>query len=113
VMELLGERSWWIPAWLDRVLPRISIEGQGFFDDPAALVPAAEPEAEPIPALQTNAVTDQRSGAPAGSVTAPDQGVTMSVIVMLRIKAEAKRLQEVIDSDETRWQAINSRAKEL
>src|SRR5205823_6745863 len=41
------------------------------------------------------------------------QGVTMSVIVMLRIKAEAKRLQEVIDSDETRWQAINSRAKEL
>jgi putative drug exporter of the RND superfamily len=26
-MELLGEANWWIPKWLDRILPRISIEG--------------------------------------------------------------------------------------
>jgi RND superfamily putative drug exporter len=26
-MELLGDRNWWIPAWLDRLLPNISVEG--------------------------------------------------------------------------------------
>ena len=23
LMTLLGDRAWWIPAWLDRILPRI------------------------------------------------------------------------------------------
>jgi RND superfamily putative drug exporter len=27
VLELVGERTWWIPAWLDRILPRVNIEG--------------------------------------------------------------------------------------
>ena len=27
-MELLGERNWWIPRWLDKVLPRIHVEGK-------------------------------------------------------------------------------------
>ncbi len=27
VLHLIGERTWWIPAWLDRVLPRLNIEG--------------------------------------------------------------------------------------
>ena len=26
-MELLGDKNWWIPAWLDRLLPRIDVEG--------------------------------------------------------------------------------------
>ena len=26
-MELLGDRNWWIPKWLDKVLPRIDVEG--------------------------------------------------------------------------------------
>jgi RND superfamily putative drug exporter len=26
-MELLGDRNWWLPRWLDRVLPRINVEG--------------------------------------------------------------------------------------
>jgi putative drug exporter of the RND superfamily len=25
-MELLGDRNWWIPHWLDRILPRVHIE---------------------------------------------------------------------------------------
>jgi RND superfamily putative drug exporter len=24
-MTLLGHRNWWLPAWLDRVLPRVSL----------------------------------------------------------------------------------------
>ncbi len=26
IMQLLGARAWWLPAWLDRLLPRISVE---------------------------------------------------------------------------------------
>jgi len=26
-MELLGDRNWWIPKWLDRILPHISVDG--------------------------------------------------------------------------------------
>ncbi|MEI2698987.1 MAG: MMPL family transporter [Microthrixaceae bacterium] len=26
-MELLGVRNWWLPRWLDRVLPHINVEG--------------------------------------------------------------------------------------
>jgi RND superfamily putative drug exporter len=26
-MELLGDRNWWLPRWLDRILPTINIEG--------------------------------------------------------------------------------------
>ncbi|HEX8742855.1 MAG TPA: MMPL family transporter [Thermoleophilaceae bacterium] len=29
VMRLLGHRSWWLPAWLDRLLPRLDVEGAG------------------------------------------------------------------------------------
>ena len=25
-MELLGDRNWWLPKWLDRILPRIHVE---------------------------------------------------------------------------------------
>jgi putative drug exporter of the RND superfamily len=27
-MELLGDRNWWLPAWLDRLLPHVDIEGE-------------------------------------------------------------------------------------
>ena len=27
LMTLLGDRAWWIPAWLDRILPDVSLEG--------------------------------------------------------------------------------------
>lgn len=28
LMYLLGERAWWLPAWLDRILPNVDIEGE-------------------------------------------------------------------------------------
>ncbi len=27
-MELLGDRSWWLPRWLDRLLPDLDVEGR-------------------------------------------------------------------------------------
>ena len=26
VMQLLGSRNWWIPDWLERILPRLEVE---------------------------------------------------------------------------------------
>ena len=38
-MELLGNRNWWIPKWLNRVLPRIDVEGHSHtWDDDTSLV---------------------------------------------------------------------------
>ncbi len=56
VMVLLGKKAWWLPAWLDRLLPKISIEGEGWFarrDEEARKAPPPpdpEPEPEPEPA---------------------------------------------------------------
>jgi RND superfamily putative drug exporter len=41
-MELLGDRNWWIPRWLDRILPNIEVEGKHHI----APVPASELEDE-------------------------------------------------------------------
>jgi RND superfamily putative drug exporter len=27
VVMLLGDRAWWLPGWLDRLLPDVSLEG--------------------------------------------------------------------------------------
>ncbi|WP_149204123.1 MMPL family transporter [Actinotalea subterranea] len=32
VMALLGRHAWWLPRWLDRILPRIDIEGEALAD---------------------------------------------------------------------------------
>lgn len=29
VLALLGDRAWWLPAWLDRLLPTMDVEGEG------------------------------------------------------------------------------------
>ena len=46
VMTLLGRASWWMPSWLDRLLPRISIEGEDYF----AKRPAPGAAKQPAPA---------------------------------------------------------------
>jgi RND superfamily putative drug exporter len=48
-MELLGDRNWWLPRWLDRLLPNIDVEGHhhdpdGDDDDPDASSGTREPE---------------------------------------------------------------------
>jgi putative drug exporter of the RND superfamily len=47
-MELLGDRNWWLPGWLDRLLPRLDVEGGPAAAEPR---PAEEPTEEPEPQL--------------------------------------------------------------
>jgi RND superfamily putative drug exporter len=35
-MELLGDRNWWLPRWLDRLLPRVDVDGEAATPVPAA-----------------------------------------------------------------------------
>jgi RND superfamily putative drug exporter len=43
LLTLLGERSWYMPRWLDRVLPRLTIESPHDEDDPRATAPPERP----------------------------------------------------------------------
>jgi RND superfamily putative drug exporter len=46
-MELLGDKNWWLPKWLDRLLPRIDVEGHPDDVDEFALVDE-ETQLEPV-----------------------------------------------------------------
>jgi RND superfamily putative drug exporter len=48
-MELLGNANWWLPRWLDRLVPRISVEAPPEFEPrPAApATPSPTPAARP------------------------------------------------------------------
>ena len=39
VMALLGDRMWWLPRWLDRLLPHVDIEGQALGSPDPAMPP--------------------------------------------------------------------------
>ena len=51
LLFLLGEKAWWIPAWLDKILPNVDVEGESLERDS---IPgrsrAGEGEREPEPA---------------------------------------------------------------
>jgi RND superfamily putative drug exporter len=45
LMALLGKHAWWLPRWLDRILPRVDIEGAALERKPA---PVVEHVVEPV-----------------------------------------------------------------
>ncbi|WP_149179645.1 MMPL family transporter [Streptomyces sp. TRM49041] len=44
VLALLGHKAWWLPRWLDRVLPNVDVEGEGLRKELADDDPEAERE---------------------------------------------------------------------
>jgi RND superfamily putative drug exporter len=46
-MELLGDRNWWLPRWLDRLLPNLDVEGHA--EPELDLTTDDEAEREPVP----------------------------------------------------------------
>ena len=63
VLHLVGPRTWWIPDWLDRILPRVNIEG--------SMLPADEAEAALRPDAPTPEATPRT---PAGVATEGAEG---------------------------------------
>ncbi|HUQ63542.1 MAG TPA: MMPL family transporter [Acidimicrobiales bacterium] len=51
-MELLGDRNWWLPRWLDRVLPNVEVEGHAV---PSGGEESREDEPQPVGRTKANA----------------------------------------------------------
>jgi RND superfamily putative drug exporter len=45
-MLLAGRWNWWLPAWLDRALPHLNVEGSG--DDEGEAAPRLTPQDTPV-----------------------------------------------------------------
>jgi RND superfamily putative drug exporter len=47
VLALLGKRAWWLPRWLDRLVPRVDVEGEALTQQVSAPreLPADDPRA--------------------------------------------------------------------
>jgi hypothetical protein len=68
-MRLLGDANWWFPAWLDRLLPNLDIEGTAGLPEPELrpdFVPVGMPT---LDELSRAAAVDQRSST--GTSAAP------------------------------------------
>ena len=57
LMHLFGRANWWLPGWLDRILPHVSIEGA-----PQGSTAAPKP---PVPLVQTAMVAPKLATTPA------------------------------------------------
>ncbi len=58
-MALVGDPNWWLPRWLDRLLPRLDIEGGA--DTSPTPVDAAPPAADDAPAAARATATGDRA----------------------------------------------------
>ena len=61
IMVLLGRRAWWLPSWLDRLLPNVDIEGASLPPAPTAVsasAAASEVVASEAVASEARAETD-------------------------------------------------------
>lgn len=52
-MELLGDANWWLPKWLDRILPKLNIEGEDtvvehVLEETGGLHPEGEPARDTV-----------------------------------------------------------------
>ena len=50
VLQLLGERAWWLPTWLDRWLPRVDVEGEALSGGPSGS--ESDRTAAPVPSMR-------------------------------------------------------------
>ncbi|MFE6490125.1 MMPL family transporter [Streptomyces sp. NPDC057748] len=49
VLALLGDRAWWLPKWLAKVVPQVDVEGEKLnHGGPSAPASAAEPAPDPV-----------------------------------------------------------------
>ena len=47
-MELLGDRNWWIPRWLDRIIPKLNVDGPAHDRTPADAGGEPAPAPDPV-----------------------------------------------------------------
>ncbi|MFG2553892.1 MMPL family transporter [Streptomyces sp. NPDC048581] len=53
VLALLGDKAWWLPKWLDRILPRVDVEGEALSRRSEAVAEPAESKEKEREAART------------------------------------------------------------
>jgi RND superfamily putative drug exporter len=46
LLAMMGKAAWWLPKWLDRIVPNVDVEGEKL----RAMLPATTEPAEPVAA---------------------------------------------------------------
>ncbi len=65
-MTLLRGANWWLPGWLDRVLPTLGLEGRGGYSEPGA-GSAATCSPQPAPAAAVAPAPNEAASVAAGT----------------------------------------------
>lgn len=113
LMYLLGEKAWWLPAWLDRLLPDLDVEGTKLearahqeeaapavaaAQAPTPAVPAEEPASapeRPVSPTQVVAVESTRALAQA-AVVAADQALAAADEAQVEAQRAARAAREAL-----------------
>jgi len=56
-MHLIGKANWYLPRWLDRALPKVSIEHSDGVVDPDHSAPSTQNPGRPVPPAPPPPVT--------------------------------------------------------
>ena len=89
VMALLGEKAWWMPRWLDRVLPHFDIEGEAV-ERELALADWPEPDTTAAVVGEGIGVADGRR-APRGRRRPSRRAAAASLVVTAADRARPAR----------------------
>jgi hypothetical protein len=71
-LRLLGERSWWLPGWLARILPKVELEEVAVAPQVPERVPVGAAEARGV-ASSPDASSDGRHARPQDDTSAPGE----------------------------------------
>ncbi|MBL3699379.1 MMPL family transporter [Leucobacter luti] len=74
ILALLGDRAWWMPRWLSRILPSFDVEGEGL---------AREIAHRDWPSDRPDAVIASERARLAGGITLPDLRVSPGEVLLL------------------------------
>ena len=81
VMLMLGKHAWWIPKWLDKVMPNVDVEGESL-NQHGARPGSAEHAAERAAAVGgTGTAASSADGADGGTATHDAHGATSATVV--------------------------------
>jgi len=97
VMTLFGRAAWWLPAWLDRILPDVDVEGEKLRHllDTAPTAEGAAPTAEAAAPTAEAAAPTAEIAAPAGQVAAHAEERAHSGEAAVRAGEAAIRASEI------------------
>lgn len=123
VLTLLGKHAWWMPRWLDRILPSFDVEGENLRDE-LELADWPQPAADVSVACEGLALSDPDTGAPVYrgitfqlprrgryAVRGQDEAAVSALLLTLsgRLKPDTGKLKVLGHVVPTRASAVRSR----